>query len=283
MGAAACEHGADMINRVRGFRHQGYVALIDERQGQVSDAFLGTDQRAYLIRPLEIHVVTTFVPGSHGFSEIVHTRIRRVLVVGRIATRLAKLLNHIVRSGAVGVAHAQVDNIHAFGPYLVPHAVDFLEQIRRQHFQAISRLYCKHGLSLSKHKSVTNPYNVLLGLSSTKFVVTGGNELRMVYSAATGLIKLPIPSTRISIRSPDSIGPTPDGVPVAMTSPGNKVMIDEIKDTRRLTSKIRFRVLDDCFRSPFKYASTVMSDGSRPVSITGPMGQNVSNPLPRVH
>ena len=44
---------------------------------------------------------------------------------------------------------------------------------------------------------------------------------------------MPIPSTRISTTSPGCMGPIPEGVPVAMTSPGSSVMIREMNATRR--------------------------------------------------
>ena len=46
-------------------------------------------------------------------------------------------------------------------------------------------------------------------------------------AAITGLESAPMPSISISTVSPGSIGPTPAGVPVMITSPGNKVMILE--------------------------------------------------------
>jgi len=41
-----------------------------------------------------------------------------------------------------------------------------------------------------------------------------------------------MPWMRTSRRSPDSMGPTPAGVPVRITSPGNRVMFVEMKLTR---------------------------------------------------
>jgi hypothetical protein len=74
--------------------------------------------------------------------------------------------------------------------------------------------------------------------------VTGGNILkicRMIpkpirisitnrtwyifYAFLTRFVKIPIPSISISTRSPGFKGPTPEGVPVAMMSPGSKVII----------------------------------------------------------
>lgn len=43
-------------------------------------------------------------------------------------------------------------------------------------------------------------------------------------SATTGLRRTPTPSMSISTTSPGAIGPTPDGVPVRMQSPGWSVM-----------------------------------------------------------
>src|SRR5512133_1039030 len=40
----------------------------------------------------------------------------------------------------------------------------------------------------------------------------------------TGLLSVPIPSTSILTTCPGSISPTPDGVPVRITSPGSKVV-----------------------------------------------------------
>ncbi len=46
-----------------------------------------------------------------------------------------------------------------------------------------------------------------------------------------------MPSTLISTTSPGRMGPMPEGVPVAMTSPGSRVMIREMKETRVGTAK----------------------------------------------
>ena len=45
---------------------------------------------------------------------------------------------------------------------------------------------------------------------------------RMVQT--TGLLRVPTPLTDTSTTSPDSSGPTPDGVPVMITSPASRVM-----------------------------------------------------------
>ena len=49
------------------------------------------------------------------------------------------------------------------------------------------------------------------------------------HGATTGLRKVPTPSTTTSTTSPACRGPTPDGVPVEMTSPGSSVIMREIQ------------------------------------------------------
>ena len=49
------------------------------------------------------------------------------------------------------------------------------------------------------------------------------------------------------------------------------------------TSHSSSRVLACCLTSPFTVVVIPRSDGSVPVSIHGPSGQNVSNPFARVH
>src|ERR1700739_103745 len=53
--------------------------------------------------------------------------------------------------------------------------------------------------------------------------------------ACTGLCNTPIPETETSTLSPATIGPTPAGVPVAITSPGTRVIIREIQRIRNST------------------------------------------------
>src|ERR1700740_2316927 len=51
--------------------------------------------------------------------------------------------------------------------------------------------------------------------------------------ACTGLRNTPIPATLTSTTSLATSGPTPAGVPVAITSPGLSVIIREIQRTRK--------------------------------------------------
>ncbi len=69
--------------------------------------------------------------------------------------------------------------------------------------------------------------------------------------ARTGLMRRPMEGQTISTRSPAFSGPTPDGVPVEITSPGSNVITWLMNDTSVGISKINFDVEDDCRRWPF--------------------------------
>src|SRR4051812_5999670 len=79
--------------------------------------------------------------------------------------------------------------------------------------------------------------------------------------------------------------PTPAGVPVAMMSPGRRVVPAEIVAIRVGMSKMRSRVLALWRSSPLTQHFTSRFSGSSAsaVVIHGPMGQNVSRVLPRNH
>jgi hypothetical protein len=83
--------------------------------------------------------------------------------------------------------------------------------------------------------------------------------------------------------SPCCSGPTPAGVPVRITSPGSSVMTWLTNAIRVGTSCTISEVRACCLISPFTEVVRARSVGSAMVSIQGPIGQNVSKPLARVH
>jgi hypothetical protein len=78
-------------------------------------------------------------------------------------------------------------------------------------------------------------------------------------------------------------GPTPAGVPVSRTSPGSSVITWLTYATRPGTFQSSSEVRACCRTAPFTVVVSSRSAGFVPVSIQGPSGQNVSNPLARVH
>jgi len=91
-----------------------------------------------------------------------------------------------------------------------------------------------------------------------------------------------MPSMRTSTRSPGRSGPTPAGVPVAITSPASRVMTADTRATTSSTGKTKPLVLPTWRSSPLTHVSTSAALGSRSVEMHGPMGQKVSKALARV-
>ena len=94
---------------------------------------------------------------------------------------------------------------------------------------------------------------------------------------------MPMPSTSTLTVLPASIGPTPEGVPVMTRSPGSSRVKRLMYSIRYGIGKISSLVRPSWRSAPSTVQVTRRSEGSRSVSIQGPMGQNVSKPLARVH
>ena len=76
--------------------------------------------------------------------------------------------------------------------------------------------------SPSTAEVVSGPGCRPIGHCSASFDVSSGRV------PATGLVRVPMPSISILTSCPGSIGPTPDGVPVKITSPGSSVVYEEM-------------------------------------------------------
>ena len=79
------------------------------------------------------------------------------------------------------------------------------------------------------------------------------------------------------------MGPTPAGVPVAITSPGSRVMDAVMKAMISGTLVISRLVLLCCTTSPFSRVRMSRLAGSTSSVTTGPMGAKPSMFLPRAH
>ena len=70
--------------------------------------------------------------------------------------------------------------------------------------------------------------------------------------AFTLFTSLPTPDISTTTSSPGLMGPTPGGVPVAMISPGRRVITCETKETISETGNIMFFVVPFCLSFPFR-------------------------------
>jgi len=102
---------------------------------------------------------------------------------------------------------------------------------------------------------------------------------RRIYSTANEISLWPsIPAV---ITSPEVTGPTPDGVPVKIRSPGSNVKIELIKLIISGTEKIISLVLAFCLISPLTFSQSCTASGEQMFSfgMNSPTGHEVSNPL----
>ena len=113
------------------------------------------------------------------------------------------------------------------------------------------------------------------------------------YGRTTGFRKVPSPPIEISTTSPSwsqrggvRAAPTPEGVPVRITSPASSVSPCEIQLMSAGTSNTSSDVFDDCSTSPLTLVSSGSPDArstSSSPTTSGPNGQNVSNDFDHVN
>src|SRR2546429_9721696 len=104
-------------------------------------------------------------------------------------------------------------------------------------------------------------------------------------SPTTGFRNTPTPGISTSTTSPGASGPTPAGVPVAIRSPGSRVMTCETTHTS-VTMENTMSRARPCWRClPFtrQYTSSSSSRRASTGTTRGPTGQNVSKPFALVH
>ncbi len=80
--------------------------------------------------------------------------------------------------------------------------------------------------------------------------------------------------------------PTPDGVPVKITSPGKSVTMPDRHSMSAGTEKIKSLVRESCLVSPFNAHDNAKSSGSANssgVTNHGPVGPNPGKDLPRLN
>ena len=93
------------------------------------------------------------------------------------------------------------------------------------------------GIEQPRHALAGRELALLMLFLEARFATTQFGET-LAFSQAFdrihrhGLLSVPTPSSLTIMRSPGTRGPTPDGVPVVMTSPGCRVMKRETCSTR---------------------------------------------------
>src|SRR5262245_63220331 len=253
----------------------------------------------------------------HGDVDAVHHRIGAGLGVedqaqriGRVAVRARPFArhDHLVGGydgahGAVGVGFGRIDQdeVAPFGELGVEQAARGVERAARllvapmAWLKRLARARPQRRRRLVPARAHGDLFELaikLLKRAGLRQFLTGRSlhglsSLRMArfqppLPCFTGTAMRPTRAISMVTVSPPRTGPTPSGVPVAMTSPGSSVDTDEASATMLGMSTIRSRVLA-CWRKVSLTHSFISrslgSPTSSAVTSAGPMGVNVSYDL----
>ena len=138
---AAGEHRADLVDRVRGVRHERDVARIDEAERDVADALLRADERQHFLRRIEVNAEAAFVPARDGLAELGQALGLGIAVVRRLARGLAQRVDDVRRRRQVGVADAEGDDVDALCLLRRDLLADLREEIRRQLLDTVGEFH----------------------------------------------------------------------------------------------------------------------------------------------
>ena len=132
----ARNHRPVNMNRVAGVGHQHHVAALQCRQRQMRDAFFGTNRDNRFGIGIQLNVVTRLIPVADRLAKAMDALGHRIAV--RIGTLYGfdQLIDDMPWRGAVGIAHAEVDDIFAAPPCRELQFTGNVKHIRRQPFDA---------------------------------------------------------------------------------------------------------------------------------------------------
>jgi hypothetical protein len=120
------------VDRIGGVGADDHVPGRGQGLGQVGEALLGAHGGDDLGVRVELHPEAALVIAGHGPAQAGNALGRRIAVGLGLLHRFDQLLHHVGRGGHVGIAHAEVDDVHATGAQPGLEAVDLLEHVGRQ-------------------------------------------------------------------------------------------------------------------------------------------------------
>ena len=106
------DHGVG-VDRVRRAGDERDVPRAHRGQHEVGQPLLRSDRGDRLRFRVEVHVVFPLVPVADGQTQLRDPAGKRIAVVPRVADRLDKLVDDVLRRGKIGVSHPQVDDVLA--------------------------------------------------------------------------------------------------------------------------------------------------------------------------
>src|SRR5580700_950741 len=121
------------------------VARVEDGEAEVGDAFLGADGDDGFGVGVEVDVVAGFVPVGNGAAQSGNPTGDRVTMRWRLLRGFDELVDDVAGSGAVGIAHAEVDDVFAAAAGGDLHLTGDVEDIGRE---ALETAELFHAVSL---------------------------------------------------------------------------------------------------------------------------------------
>src|SRR5262249_40328609 len=137
---SAGEQRCGVVDRIARCGDQADVAGIDDRDGQMTDAFLAADQREDLVRRIESHPKSTCHPCRGRLFELRIAGVIRIAMILRVVDGLGHPINDEFGRRPVGVADAEVDDVLAGGDGGALSAIYINEEIGRKLIESLGAL-----------------------------------------------------------------------------------------------------------------------------------------------
>ena len=128
---------AELVDRVRWIGHENRVAGTGDGGGEVGQPLLRAEGRDDLALRVQRHVEAAAVVAGERAAQAGDALAGRIAVGSRVLHRLDQLRHDVRRRGAVGVAHAEVDDVLAAGTRSRLGGVHLGEHVGRQAADAV--------------------------------------------------------------------------------------------------------------------------------------------------
>ena len=128
---------AEGVDRIARIRHQNHIARLRDRLGHVGKAFLGAQRRHHLGVRIELHPKPAAVIGGLRLAQPRNALGRGIAVGARVLHRFLELIDDVLGGRQIGIAHAEIDDVHPGGAGLGLDRIDVFKHVRRQASDAV--------------------------------------------------------------------------------------------------------------------------------------------------
>jgi len=120
------------MDGVGGVGRHHEIAGSDGGEQEVRQGVLGSDGDDSFLLGIQGHAIISLVAAGNLFAQFGDAARLRVAMIARIARGFDQLVDDGARGGAVGVPHAEIDDIDLCGARLGAHLIDYGEYVGRK-------------------------------------------------------------------------------------------------------------------------------------------------------